>query len=207
MRETTSADSMAEVLTWRIDAILKTTPSKPTEADLYQPGPTLPPWLPPPPPAADRAPLARYLTEAANLISVRTGDLTETALRDRPPWLTSLGQPPSTLYQHQQWLRHVAVVAAYRDQCGITNNDPAQPIGPHLELSNPSHAAYQYATRSLSVSSGLAAPSASHLQAFPAQAGLSTINPAAPRIRPAQHSLRLVPPPHLPRDPGVNPCR
>jgi hypothetical protein len=47
MRETTSADSTAEVLTWRIDTIVKTTPRKLTETNLYQPRTALPPWMPP----------------------------------------------------------------------------------------------------------------------------------------------------------------
>ena len=38
-----------------------------------------------PPPAADRTPLAGYLTEAATLISARTKELAESAIRDRPP--------------------------------------------------------------------------------------------------------------------------
>jgi hypothetical protein len=125
-----SASSTAEVLTWRIDTILKTTTHKPTEANLYRVGAALPPWMPPPPSAADRTPLARYMTEAAALISARISDLAETAVRDRPSWMTALGQPPATLYQRQQWLRHVAIVAAYRDQHKITTTDPAQPLGP-----------------------------------------------------------------------------
>ncbi len=149
MRETTSANGTAEVLTWRIDTILKTTTARSTEADLYKAGPTLPPWMPPPPPATDRTPLARYLTEAATLISARTKELAETAIRDRSPWLTALGPPPTTLYQRHQWQRHIVIVAAYRDQHATTTADPAQPIGPLAYPGHPDCIAYQHASQSV----------------------------------------------------------
>jgi hypothetical protein len=156
MRETTSANSTAEVLTWRIDTILKTTPTRATEADLYHAGPTLPPWMPPPPPTADHTPLARYLIEAATLISSRARELAEAAERDRPKWLTPLGQPPPTLYERQHWLRHVEIIAAYRDQQKITTADPDQPLGLHVEPGHSDHAAYQQAARSVEAARHLA---------------------------------------------------
>ena len=156
MRETASAGSTAEVLTWRIDTIVKTTPRKLAEASLYQARATLPPWLPVPLSVADRSPLARYMTEAATLISARTRDLAEAAVNDRPPWLAAIGEPPATLYQRQQWLRHVAIIAAYRDQHKITTTDPGQPLGPHIAPGRPDHTAYQHAARSADAARQLA---------------------------------------------------
>ena len=75
MRETASADSTAEVLTWRIDTILRTAPRRPAETIVYQARTALPAWLPAPPSAGtgDSTALASYLTEAATLISARPG--------------------------------------------------------------------------------------------------------------------------------------
>ena len=194
VRETASADSVAEVLTWRIDTILKSTPPRPTKADLYRPGPTLPPWLPPPLPAADRSPLARYLTEAATLISARAKDLAKTAIRDRPPWLTALGQPPPTLYQRHQWQRHIAIIAAYRDQQNITTADPAPPLGLHIEPGNHSHAAYQHASRSVIIALELAAHAAGHSQAGSTRPrkGVTSLGSATPAASITERSTPVI---------------
>jgi hypothetical protein len=78
-------------------------------------------------PAASSPAITGYLHEAANLISSRVGELADSAVRHRPPWMQSPGQPPNDPDHERQWLQAVAIVAAYREQFGVKTNDPSRP--------------------------------------------------------------------------------
>jgi conjugative relaxase-like TrwC/TraI family protein len=115
----------------------------------------LPPWLAGP--SGQAAPdgtvrgndLARYLDDAANLITARVRALASNAERDQPAWATLLGQPPPDSTQREQWRHHVAIIAAYRDQYQITTDDPRQVLGPYPEPGHAGHTAYWHAVDSV----------------------------------------------------------
>jgi hypothetical protein len=48
-----------------------------------------------------------------------------------------------------EWLRHLATIAAYRDQYQVTDEDPGQPLGPYPERGRVGHRAYWIAAASL----------------------------------------------------------
>jgi hypothetical protein len=117
------------------------------------------PWLrrlrQPPGSAAD-AELESYLSEAATLISARVRYLAGQAERDRPAWMSLLGQPPASVHQREQWQYHVGVIAAYRDQHQITAGDPHQILGPYPEPGHAGHAAYWHTVQSVNAARHLA---------------------------------------------------
>jgi hypothetical protein len=90
-----------------------------------------------------------YLSDAADLITTRIQTLAGTTVRLRQPWTSALGQPPDEPARARQWLRHVAVVAAYRDQHKITSDDPRQVLGPYAEPGHAGHKAYWHAAESV----------------------------------------------------------
>ncbi|WP_166353550.1 MobF family relaxase [Phytoactinopolyspora limicola] len=67
--------------------------------------------------------LRRALDERAELIEHRATELVQQAIADQPPWITELGPVPHDLTKRQQWQRHVATIAAYRELHAI--NGPA----------------------------------------------------------------------------------
>jgi hypothetical protein len=110
------------------------------------------PWVPGPQRVStDRAsvPLRSYLDDAAALITARVNDLADTAVRHRPPWMSLLGLQPADPDHAREWFRHVAVVAAYRDQQSITSDDPRQVIGPYAEPGHADHKAYRHAAEAV----------------------------------------------------------
>ena len=95
--------------------------------------------------------LTTYLNDAENLIAARITDLADRAIRERPAWMTQLGQQPANPTRREEWRHHVAVIAAYRDQYQITTDDPRQPLGPYPEP-DPDHAGrtpYRHAAESV----------------------------------------------------------
>jgi hypothetical protein len=99
--------------------------------------------------ATDAPPLARYLREASDLISARVGELADTAVRHRPAWMNLLGHAPDDPAQAQEWLRHVAVIAAYRDQYKVADEDPRQVLGPCPEPGHAGYIAHRHAAESV----------------------------------------------------------
>jgi hypothetical protein len=93
--------------------------------------------------------LDRYLEEAAALITTRVQALADDAVQQQPAWTSLLGHPPDDDCAHQQWLRHLGVIAAYRDQYQITTDDPRQILGPYTEPGRAGHAAYWHAAESV----------------------------------------------------------
>ena len=117
------------------------------------------PWVPGPRQARaedQAAALTAYLSDAAALISARIETLADTAVRLRQPWTSALGQPPDNPAPAREWLGHVAVVAAYRDQHKITSDDPHQVLGPYSEPGHAGHRAYWDAAKSVLVARQLA---------------------------------------------------
>ena len=104
----------------------------------------LPPWLRSPPAHASDG-LARYLDDAATMITTRVRALAADAERYRPAWMSLLGTVPPSGRRHEQWLRHIGTIAAYRDQHQVTTDDPQQILGPYPEPGKAGHAAYWHA--------------------------------------------------------------
>ncbi|WP_448071098.1 MobF family relaxase [Georgenia yuyongxinii] len=67
---------------------------------------------------------ARALAERRELIETRARTLTETAIRDRAPWVGRIGERPTSASDRERWLAELAVVAAYRDRYVITGPAP-----------------------------------------------------------------------------------
>jgi hypothetical protein len=59
--------------------------------------------------------------------------------------VNALGALPIHRAQQQEWLHHLGVVAAYRDQYQITSDDPHQVLGPCAEPGHAGHRAYWHA--------------------------------------------------------------
>jgi hypothetical protein len=151
-RELRTARSISEVLAWRIGRHLAARPG-PEAHEAAPPTEGVMPWLasPGPSPALDAAGtgIARYLEEAADLIGARVGELAAAAVRQRPPWMLPLGMPPEAPGTGREWLRHVAIVAAYREQFKVTTDDPRQVLGPYAESGQPGNKAYWHAAESV----------------------------------------------------------
>jgi hypothetical protein len=115
----------------------------------------IPPWVngPVPLPAggaeSDRE-VAGYLNAAADAISKRVRALAAEAARTRPAWVQAMGSVADDHARYEEWLRHVEVVAAYRDQYQIIVDDPRQVLGPYAEPGHAGHRAYWHAAESVS---------------------------------------------------------
>jgi hypothetical protein len=151
-RELRSARSISEVLAWRIGRHLAAHP----EAGCAQaargaaPAERLLPWLASPQTTAVTGEeIAQYLRDASDLITARVDELAAAAARQRPPWMLPLGLPPQDPETERQWLRHVAIVAAYREQFKVTTDDPRQVLGPYAEPGQSAHKAYWHAAESV----------------------------------------------------------
>ncbi|MGH3629869.1 MAG: hypothetical protein ACRDRL_20825, partial [Sciscionella sp.] len=110
--------------------------------------PRLPAWLRTVQPV-DHPQWRPYLDARAELIRRRVDALTEAAASARPAWTDHLGEEPSEPAEHEQWLRHLTTMAAYRDQYQVTDNDPDHPLGPYPERGRVGHRAYWIAAASL----------------------------------------------------------
>jgi hypothetical protein len=102
-----------------------------------------------PAPAGASSAVAQYLNDATDLITSRVAELADTAIRHRPPWAQPLGQPPTDPEHKRDWLAHVAIIAAYREQFNVTTNDPAHILGPHAEPGTPARNPYWHAAESV----------------------------------------------------------
>ena len=75
--------------------------------------------------------------------------LADRALADHPAWMTMLGPQPDDARARAQWRRHVAIIAAYRDQHRVTADDPRQLLGPYPSPGHAGHPAYWHAAESV----------------------------------------------------------
>ena len=66
--------------------------------------------------------LARSVRDLEDLINARARHLALGILGDPPAWARSLGASPRQAERREQWLRHVGVVAAYRDLHAVTTD-------------------------------------------------------------------------------------
>ncbi|WP_067484242.1 MobF family relaxase [Actinomadura hibisca] len=82
-------------------------------------------------------------------ISARVRSLTATVLDGRPAWSVPLGTAPENEAQRAEWERHVAIVAAYRDQAKVVTDDARQILGPYAEAGRHDHTAYWHAVDSI----------------------------------------------------------
>jgi hypothetical protein len=76
----------------------------------------------------------------------RVAALADRAAEARPAWAETVGDAPQNPVLHAQWQRHLAVIAAYRDQYKVTDDNAAQPAGPYIEKGRAGHDAYWQAT-------------------------------------------------------------
>ncbi|GAA2522643.1 MobF family relaxase [Pilimelia columellifera] len=107
-----------------------------------------PPWTPTTT-TDDAGPYAQYLLDSEQQIGARILQLAEQAARDRPAWTAALGHEPSTRQERRPWLRQLGIVAAYRDQQNVTDDDPRHPLGPYIESGKPGHRAYWHAAQAI----------------------------------------------------------
>ncbi|GGJ75560.1 hypothetical protein GCM10010123_01940 [Pilimelia anulata] len=111
----------------------------------------VPPWTPNvlPDAATNVDPHLRYLADSEQQIAARTTQLAEQTARERPTWAGALGEEPTTRHERNRWLRQLGIVAAYRDQQNITDDDPGHPLGPYVEAGKAGHRAYWHAARAI----------------------------------------------------------
>jgi conjugative relaxase-like TrwC/TraI family protein len=154
--ELRTARSISELLAWRVsqradDAALTGTGdgAGPEMARGVRDKGVLP-WVTRPP-AGPAAPgtMPAYLADTADLISARVGELADRAIRERPAWMSMLGQQPRDPELRAKWCRHVAVIAAYRDQHMVTADDPRQVLGPYPQHGHAGHKPYWHAAESV----------------------------------------------------------
>lgn len=108
----------------------------------------LPPWLPAVPVEGALANAEYvYLKASAELIRSRVEVLTERVVSERPAWARRLGAEPTHAEERAAWAKRIGTVAAYREQQQITDNDPHQPAGPHVETNRADYEAYSHAFR------------------------------------------------------------
>jgi len=90
-----------------------------------------------------------YLDTRAELIRNRVDALTQVVATTQPTWAAQLGDEPTDPAGHEQWLRHLSTIAAYRDQYQVTHDDPSHPLGPYPERGRVGHRAYWIAAASV----------------------------------------------------------
>ncbi|MBS2967019.1 hypothetical protein KGA66_28555, partial [Actinocrinis puniceicyclus] len=116
----------------------------------------LPAWLKPAPRVEDPA-WQPYLDARTELVRRRIDALADTAASERPAWTAHLGAEPADPAERERWLRHLATLAAYRDQYQVQGDDPDHPLGPYPERGRTGHRAYWVAAASLLALRGRAA--------------------------------------------------
>ena len=160
-RELKTAESVAQVLCWRLDAVLDTT----REQRLTVPaGSEAIPWLRPVPRGIVDAEWTEYLEQSEAVIRTRINELADTALAERPAWLAALGPEPDEAARHAEWRHTLEATAAFREEYGVETDDAARPLGPHLEAGRAGHLAQRHVEELIA---------ASHTQdEFPPQANL-----------------------------------
>jgi hypothetical protein len=63
--------------------------------------------------------------------------------------VNALGTDPSDPAVRAEWLRHIGIIAAYRDEYQVTSNDARQVLGPYAEPGHAGHTAYWHAAASV----------------------------------------------------------
>lgn len=81
--------------------------------------------------------LHSYLRTLGDLTALRVQELQQLAAREQPAWATDMAAD------------RVAVVAAFRDQHQITEEDPSRPLGPFIPAASADHHTYRQAMHAL----------------------------------------------------------
>jgi len=149
---TDPADALAEALTvienGPGDATITGLAEQLRIAGLRLDDPRLPAWLRTARPVDDPE-WQSYLDTRAELVRDRVQALIEAAVTTRPAWTAQFGGEPSDPSERETWRRHLAALAAYRDQYRVTDDDPDHPLGPYPERGRVGHRAYWVAAASL----------------------------------------------------------
>lgn len=82
-----------------------------------------------------------YLRSLGDLTALRVQALQQLAASEQPAWAANVPE------------RHVAIVAAFRDQHQITDDDPSQPLGPFIPAASADHHTYRQALHALAAAS------------------------------------------------------
>jgi ATP-dependent exoDNAse (exonuclease V) alpha subunit len=90
-------------------------------------GQSVPPWTPMTGTQDD------YVAAITAHVEAHALQLTDQAIRQRPAWTAVFGPQPTEPHARERWRRHVGVVAAYRDQYAIADDDPRHPLGPYVD--------------------------------------------------------------------------
>lgn len=120
-RELGSADSVAQVMQWRLEKL------RDLHADAADgPGGPLP-WLPAVP-DGPTGELRDWTVQRGQAIAARSEELAALVDADRPAWAAALGDRPAEPAAARDWDRAAALAAAYREQFAVT--DEASILGP-----------------------------------------------------------------------------
>lgn len=93
--------------------------------------------------------MPRSLSERERDVEGRVEMLIERAIAQEPAWLTALGTEPVDRDAAGRWRRNVAVVAAYREQFAVNEDDPRQVLGPHPDEDPVAELAHRYAVHTV----------------------------------------------------------
>ncbi|MGW3186072.1 hypothetical protein ACWDD9_43075 [Kitasatospora sp. NPDC001119] len=105
-----------------------------------------------------------YLTDSVALIANRLSVLADRTVENRPEWSRTLGEAPTDPTQRAQWQQQLALVAAYRDQYKVTDDNAAQPAGLYIEEGRTGHDAYwQAAAAAIAARRTAAAPASAEI--------------------------------------------
>lgn len=127
-RELVTADSVAQVLHWRlVQRIPDLPPAEHAAApEIRNERIAVAPWLPVPPrdmPAMYRD-LATYLEHTRTAIEARAAQAAAAAGDGTTPWATALGPLPAAGPDRRSWLLLAARIAVYRDVFAVTDTSP-----------------------------------------------------------------------------------
>ncbi|OQO88996.1 hypothetical protein B1813_22860 [Saccharomonospora piscinae] len=82
----------------------------------------------------DRGQQTKFLARVGRLWDERVTELGQRVLAQPPQWaLAQLGAPPEDTAQRQEWTLRAGRIAAYREQCGISDALPSLGARPHDE--------------------------------------------------------------------------
>jgi hypothetical protein len=111
----------------------------------------VPPWTPPAATGShpQAVPYGPYLAGSQTAIADRVAHLINDTLAHQPAWLAALGDEPTDTAAALAWRRQVGIVAAYRDQHHVTDDDPRHPLGPYVEPGHAGHRAYWHAAHAV----------------------------------------------------------
>ena len=148
-RELGTAESVAQVLCWRLGAVLDALAEQPLPPTVDR----AVPWLRPIPQGVVGSAWSEYLERSEALIRSRIDELASAAIADRPEWLGAIGAESEEAAQRASWRRALEAAAAFRDEYGVETDDAAHPLGPHLEAGRAGHTEQVFTGRLIAAAS------------------------------------------------------